>query len=157
MAVEVERKFLVTSDAWRAGAEACNIRQGYLCLGEETTVRVRIAGAQAFITVKSKTEGLSRAEFEYGIPLADAEAMLENLCARPLIEKTRHAVEHAGKTWTIDVFEGENEGLVVAEVELTSPEEVVALPEWAGEEVTYDTRYRNSSLVNAPLGNGEAC
>lgn len=157
MAVEVERKFLVTSDAWRAEAQACNIRQGYLCLGEDTTVRVRIAGTRAFITVKSKTEGLSRAEYEYDIPLADAEAMLENLCARPLIEKTRHAVEHAGKTWTIDVFEGENAGLVVAEVELTGPDEVVELPDWAGEEVTYDPRYRNSSLVNAPLGNGNPC
>lgn len=157
MSVEVERKFLVTSDAWREGARACRIRQGYLNLGEDTTVRIRIAGEQAFITVKSKTQGISRAEYEYEIPLADARAMLNDLCARPLIEKTRHSLEHSGKTWTVDVFEGENEGLVVAEVELTHPDEKVAVPAWAGKEVTYDPRYRNSALVNAPLGNGTPC
>lgn len=154
MSVEVERKFLVVADSWRAGARACRIRQGYLCLGEDTTVRIRIADQSAFITVKSKTEGMSRAEYEYGIPLADGIAMLEGLCARPLIEKTRHFVEHAGKTWTIDVFGGENAGLVVAEIELADPDEKVDLPAWAGEEVTYDPRYRNSALVSAPLGNG---
>lgn len=154
MSVEVERKFLVTSDAWREGARACPIRQGYLSLGDGVTVRVRVAGNEAFLTVKSKTEGISRAEYEYKIPLADGLAMLNDLCAQPIIEKTRHSVEHAGKTWTIDVFEGENEGLVMAEVELTHPDEKVSLPKWAGEEVTYDPRYRNSSLVSAPLGNG---
>ncbi|QRG08873.1 CYTH domain-containing protein [Xanthobacter dioxanivorans] len=154
MPLEIERKFLVTSGAWREGADACSIRQGYLCLGVDTTVRIRIAGAEAFITVKSKTEGLSRAEFEYSIPLGDAEMMLETLCARPLIEKTRYTAEHAGKVWTIDVFAGENDGLVVAEVELNGPDEIVSLPDWVGEEVTYDPRYRNSALVNAPLGNG---
>lgn len=154
MALEIERKFLVTSGAWRQGARPCSIRQGYLCLGEDCTVRIRVAGSHAFITVKSKTEGISRAEFEYAIPVADAEAMLANLCARPLIEKTRYAVDHAGKEWTIDVFEGENDGLVVAEVELAHPGEQVDLPDWVGEEVTSDPRYRNSALVNAPLGNG---
>lgn len=155
MAVEVERKFLVTSQAWREGAEACPIRQGYLCLGDETTVRIRIAGATAFITVKSKTEGISRAEYEYPIPLHDAEAMLQDLCAQPLIEKTRYAVTHSGKLWTVDVFGADNAGLVVAEVELAHPYEPVALPSWVGEEVTHDPRYRNSSLVHAPLG--DAC
>ncbi|MFG1392960.1 CYTH domain-containing protein [Xanthobacter agilis] len=152
MAVEVERKFLVASEAWREGAVACPIRQGYLCLGDETTVRIRIAGAAAFITVKSKTEGISRAEYEYEIPLADGEAMLRDLCARPLIEKTRYSLTHAGKLWTVDVFGADNAGLVVAEVELDHPDEVVELPSWAGEEVTADPRYRNSSLVSAPLG-----
>ncbi|MFG1360835.1 CYTH domain-containing protein [Xanthobacter pseudotagetidis] len=154
MSVEVERKFLVTSDAWRADARACRIRQGYLCLGEDATVRVRLADQDAFITVKSRTEGISRAEYEYKIPFADGAAMLETLCTRPIIEKTRHFVDHAGKTWTIDVFEGENRGLVVAEIELKHPDEAVDLPSWAGEEVTSDPRYRNSALVNAPLGNG---
>lgn len=153
MPLEIERKFLVTSNTWRAGARACSIRQGYLCLGDDTTVRIRIAGVEAFITVKSKTEGLSRAEFEYAIPLPDAETMLDTLCARPLIEKTRYSVEHAGKAWTIDVFEGENDGLVMAEVELDGTDEHVILPDWVGEEVTYDPRYRNSALVLAPLGN----
>lgn len=152
MAVETERKFLVTSEDWREGAQACPIRQGYLSLGEETTVRIRVAGDCAFITVKGRTEGMSRAEFEYPIPLADAEAMLSDLCARPLIEKTRYSLEHAGKLWTVDVFGADNSGLVVAEVELTHPEEEVALPGWVGKEVTCDPRYRNSALVSAPLG-----
>ncbi|MGE4371421.1 MAG: CYTH domain-containing protein [Xanthobacter sp.] len=151
MAVEVERKFLVVSQEWRIGAKACHIRQGYLCREAEATVRIRIADERAFLTVKSKTKGISRAEFEYTIPLDDALAMLE-MCARPLIEKTRYSVEHAGKLWTVDVFEAANVGLVVAEVELLSPEEVVALPAWVGQEVTDDPRYRNSSLVSAPLG-----
>ncbi len=152
MAVEVERKFLVTSDAWRAGAQACVIRQGYLCLGSGATVRVRIADATAFITVKGTTRGISRDEYEYPIPLIDAEAMLRDLCARPLIEKIRYAVPHAGRLWTVDVFGADNAGLVLAEVELGHPEDAVTLPPWVGEEVTEDPRYRNSALVRAPLG-----
>lgn len=154
MAVEVERKFLVTSQSWRDGASACDIRQGYLCLGKDATVRIRIAGPDAFITVKSKTEGLSRAEYEYKIPMADAHAMLDDLCAHPLIEKTRYSLTHAGKLWTVDVFGAGNAGLVVAEVELAHPDEKVVLPPWVGEEVTHDPRYRNSALVTAPLGDG---
>lgn len=154
MPLEIERKFLVTSSRWRVGARACTIRQGYLSLGGGATVRIRIAGHEAFITVKGKTRGLIRSEFEYAIPLHDAEVMLETLCTHPIIEKTRYSVDHAGKVWTVDVFEGENEGLVMAEVELDRPQEEVDLPDWVGEEVTDDPRYRNSSLVNAPLGNG---
>ena len=154
MPLEIERKFLVTSAGWRAGARACRIRQGYLALNEGATVRIRIAGPQAFITVKGKTEGIVRPEFEYPIPVGDAEAMLENLCARPFIEKTRYSLEHAGKLWTVDVFEGQNNGLVMAEVELDALHETIDLPDWVGEEVTDDPRYRNSALVNAPLGNG---
>ncbi|MEP9352899.1 CYTH domain-containing protein [Xanthobacter sp. KR7-65] len=152
MPVEIERKFLVTSDGWRSGARATSIRQGYLSNGSGATVRIRVAQGDAFITVKGRTEGIARAEFEYAIPLSDAEAMLDTLCARPLIEKTRYAVEHRGRLWTVDVFEGENDGLVVAEVELSGADEVIELPEWAGEEVTDDPRYRNSALVHAPLG-----
>lgn len=154
MSVEVERKFLVTSEAWRAGARACRIRQGYLCLGADATVRVRLADDAAFLTVKSRTEGISRAEYEYAIPFVDGVAMLETLCTRPIIEKTRHFVDHGGRTWVIDVFAAQNDGLVVAEVELGHPDEVVDLPPWAGEEVTSDPRYRNSALVSAPLGTG---
>lgn len=152
MAVEVERKFLVTSEAWRIGAQACAIRQGYLCLGSGATVRVRIADDEAFITVKGRTLGISRDEYEYRIPRTDAEAMLRDLCARPLIEKTRYAVVHAGRLWTVDVFAADNAGLVVAEVELDHPNDPVVLPSWVGEEVTNDPRYRNSSLVSEPLG-----
>lgn len=154
MPVEIERKFLVTSHAWRAGARATPIRQGYLA-HEGATVRIRIADGDAFITVKGKTEGIARAEFEYPIPVEDAQVMLETLCARPLIEKTRYAVEYAGRVWTVDVFEGENDGLVMAEVELEGADAHVELPDWVGEEVTTDPRYRNSSLVNAPLGYGK--
>lgn len=149
MGVEVERKFLVVSDAWRAGARPCRIRQGYLCLGADATVRIRIADEAAFITVKSRTEGISRAEFEYPIPRADAEAMLADLCVRPLIEKTRHFVLHAGREWTVDVFGAGNAGLVLAEVELEHPRVVLDLPPWVGAEVTHDPRYRNSALVTA--------
>lgn len=155
MAVEVERKFLVKSDSWREGARGCRIRQGYLCIGEDATVRIRSAGERAFITVKSKTEGISRAEFEYTIPSEDAARMLEDLCAKPIIEKVRYEVPFAGKTWTVDVFEADNTGLIVAEIELTGPDEQVELPPWVGEEVTYDPRYRNSALVSAPLGDPE--
>lgn len=154
MPVEIERKFLVTSNAWRVGAHATPIQQGYLSQ-EGATVRIRIADGDAFITVKGKTQGLSRAEFEYAIPVEDARVMLETLCARPLIEKTRYAVEHAGRLWTVDVFEGENDGLVMAEVELEGADAHVELPDWVGEEVTSDPRYRNSALVNAPLGYGK--
>ena len=154
MPVEIERKFLVTSHAWRAGARATAIRQGYLS-HEGATVRIRIADGDAFITVKGKTEDIARAEFEYPIPLEDARLMLETLCARPLIEKTRYTVEHAGRVWTVDVFEGENDGLVMAEVELEGADVHVDLPDWVGEEVTSDPRYRNSALVNAPLGYGK--
>lgn len=150
MALEVERKFLVISDGWREGALACPIRQGYLCLDADATVRVRVAGEKAFITVKGKTAGISRSEFEYPVPLADAQAMLDELCIRPLIEKVRYSVTHAGKLWTVDVFEAANAGLIMAEVELNSPDEVVEIPSWAGEEVTADPRYRNSSLVSEP-------
>ncbi|WP_024277060.1 CYTH domain-containing protein [Xanthobacter sp. 126] len=154
MPVEIERKFLVTSHAWREGARATPIRQGYLS-HDGATVRIRIADGDAFITVKGKTQGLARAEFEYPIPLADARVMLETLCARPLIEKTRYSVQHAGRLWTVDVFEGENDGLVMAEVELDGIDQQVDLPDWVGEEVTSDPRYRNSSLVSAPLGYGK--
>ncbi|MEP9375259.1 CYTH domain-containing protein [Aquabacter sp. CN5-332] len=155
MPVEIERKFLVCSDAWREGAHGQRFSQGYLCISENATVRVRHAGARAFITVKGSTEGMSRAEFEYEIPVADADALLRDHCLKPLIEKTRYDVPFAGKTWTVDVFEAGNEGLVVAEIELSHDTEKVALPPWIGEEVTDDPRYRNSALVSEPMtGNG---
>ncbi len=156
MAVEVERKFLVTSDAWRGHATGARFSQGYLAIGDDSTVRIRLAGDKAFITVKGPTTGMSRPEFEYAIPVADAQVMLRDLCVRPLIEKTRYDVPFAGKTWSVDVFDAENAGLVVAEVELLHAEEQVELPPWVGEEVTDDPRYRNSALVSAPMLNGIA-
>lgn len=156
MPVEIERKFLVESEAWREGAKGTAFRQGYLCISGLSTVRVRRAGDKAFLTVKGSTEGLSRAEFEYDIPVEDADILLRDHCLKPLIEKTRYEVPFAGKTWTVDVFEAENEGLILAEVELSHDDEKVELPPWAGAEVTDDPRYRNSSLVSEPMaGSGK--
>lgn len=149
MPIEIERKFRVTGTAWRM-ADGQRICQGYLNRDQHRTVRVRVAGAQAFLTIKGVTTGATRAEFEYAIPLADAEALLA-LCDGPLIDKVRHRVEHGGLLWEIDEFLGDNAGLVVAEVELASEDQPVALPPWVTEEVTTDSRYFNSSLATHPF------
>jgi CYTH domain-containing protein len=149
MSLEIERKFLVTGDAWRGG-DCQEYQQGYLNLDKERTVRVRRAGDAAFLTVKGITEHATRAEYEYTIPVADADAMLQQLCLRPLIEKRRYRVEHAGMTWEIDEFHGENAGLVVAEIELQHQGQAFEKPDWIGKEVTHDKRYYNASLVSAP-------
>lgn len=149
MGVEIERKFLVKSDAWREGAQGIVLRQGYLNRDADRTVRVRVSGEKGFVTIKGRRSGMSRLEFEYEVPLADAEAMLE-LCLPPLIEKVRHVVLHAGKRWEVDEFFGANEGLIVAELELDSEEEVFERPGWLGEEVTSDARYFNSRLAENP-------
>lgn len=151
MALEIERKFLLKSDAWREGAQGTLYRQGYLCTDKERTVRVRRAGTRGFITLKGISRGASREEFEYEIPAADADAMLKSLCLHPLVEKTRYCVEYRGFTWEIDEFFGQNEGLVIAEIELESEEQPFDLPAWAGEEVTGDARYFNASLSQHPF------
>ncbi len=148
MAVEIERKFLVSGDAWRQGA-ALRIAQGYLNRDKQRTVRVRIAGEQAFLTIKGLSTGATRAEFEYAIPTADAEQLLA-LCEGPLVQKTRHTLVHGGCTWEVDEFEGDNAGLVVAEIELTSEDQPFDRPPWLGPEVTHDARYFNSSLAAHP-------
>jgi len=125
MGTEIERKFLVASDAWREGAVGTRMRQGYFSRNPTHTARVRVAGNEAFITIKSKRRGLSRAEFEYPIPPADAEELI-NLCSRPLIEKTRYVVPHEGHEWEVDVFEGANAGLILAELELDREDEIFA-------------------------------
>ena len=150
MGTEIERKFLVSSDAWRQGAKPSAIRQGYLCAGPSHVVRVRTYGDQAFLTIKSGGAGIARLEFEYEVPVADATVMLDALCHRPLIEKTRFAVDVDGVAWVVDVFFGDNEGLVLAEVELESEAQQVALPPWAGTEVTGDPRYFNAALSERP-------
>ena len=153
MAQEIERKFLVASDAWRAQVDqGTAYRQGYIAtVVAGQSVRVRIAGDTGLITIKGPTTGLSRAEFEYPIPLADAAEMLNTLCMRPLIEKTRYLLTIGAVVWEIDVFHGDNEGLVVAEVELETVDQEVALPDWIGAEVSADPRYFNSSLVDHPF------
>ena len=150
MPVEIERKFLVAKDSWRGPGPGQRYCQGYLSKGD-VTVRVRPAGSRAFLTIKGSGDGIVRPEFEYEIPVEEAEEMFK-LCRRPLIEKTRYEVFHEGVLWEVDEFEGENAGLVLAEVELEHPSQPVGLPEWVGEEVTADQRYRNSQLVDAPMG-----
>lgn len=148
MGTETERKFLVVSDGWKAGAVGIPYRQGYLSM--KPTVRVRIAGDRGYLTIKGPPRGMSRTEFEYPIPLEDATVLLDTLCQKPLIEKTRYRVLHAGQTWEVDVFEGENQGLVVTELELKSEHTPFDLPNWVGQEVTDDPRYANASLVRHP-------
>ncbi|WP_051945843.1 CYTH domain-containing protein [Verrucomicrobium sp. BvORR106] len=149
MGVEIERKFLICSNLWRSGPPGVAYRQGYLCRDKERTVRVRLAGSQAYVTIKGARSGLSRAEFEYAIPPADAELMLQ-MCLPPLIEKTRYLRAHGGFVWEIDEFHGENAGLVVAEIELPSEETPFDKPSWAGTEVSHDPRYFNSRLAEHP-------
>ena len=150
MSAEIERKFLVAGDGWRDAAKGTQYRQGFLCTEPERTVRVRLAGSRGSITVKGKTVGARRDEFEYEIPASDAEQMLDTLCKRPLIEKIRYTLPVGRHIWEIDVFEGDNAGLIVAEIELESEDEAFDKPDWAGDEVTDDPRYFNSNLVAQP-------
>ena len=150
MAVESERKFQVIGDAWKTGAAGVAYRQGYLSTIKERTVRVRTVGDRGFLTVKGLTTGISRLEFEYEIPAADAGRMLNELCERPLIAKTRYRVPFGGLVWEIDEFHDENDGLVVAEVELSEPGQRFDRPAWIGKEVSGDPRYFNSNLIRHP-------
>ena len=149
MSKEIERKFLVIEDSWRTN-EGIPYRQGYLSTDRHRTVRVRIAGPEAWLTVKGITRGATRAEYEYPIPVADAREMLDTLCHEPLIEKQRYRVDFGGLTWEVDEFEGANAGLVVAEVELEREDQPFERPPWLGREVTHDPKYFNANLVDKP-------
>jgi len=149
MGVEIERKFLVIGDEWRT-APGRRLSQGYLNRDKERTVRVRLAGEKAFLTIKGVSKGASRAEFEYEIPHGDGEQLLA-LCERPIIEKIRRVNVVDGSTWEVDEFFGDNSGLVVAEIELDSEDQAFTRPSWLGEEVTQDARYFNSSLASHPF------
>lgn len=153
MALEIERRFLVVGDAWRKLTEATDLRQGYLSSVKERTVRVRIVGDKGYLTVKGITVGATRAEFEYEIPAADADAMLNEMCELPLIEKTRRKIPVGDLIWEVDEFVGDNKGLIVAEVELSDENQEIRLPDWIGEEVTDDPRYFNVNLVAHPYKN----
>lgn len=148
MGVEIERKFLVIGDTWREVA-GTRLSQGYLNRDKARTVRIRLAGDEAFLTIKGLSQGASRAEFEYEIPFADGEALLP-LCEKPIIEKIRRKIPMDGFVWEVDEFFGENAGLVVAEIELESEDQAFPRPEWLGAEVTQDARYFNSSLASHP-------
>ncbi len=149
MAIEIERKFLVIGEEWRA-APAVYFCQGYLNRSKERTVRVRVAGELGYLTIKGATTGASRAEFEYEIPLEDAKQLL-GLCDGPLIEKYRRKINHENMLWEVDEFLGENQGLVVAEIELESESQAFIKPDWVGVEVTADARYYNSNLSVQPF------
>ena len=151
MGIEIERKFLLADDSWRAEVvRSTHLVQGYLARTDDTGIRVRIKGDTAELNVKKSRDGIERLEFEYEIPLEDARQMLDELAARPLIDKTRHIVQRGGHTWEIDEFHDENLGLVVAEIELASAAESFERPAWLGREVSTDTRYFNSNLSRNP-------
>jgi len=151
MAIEIERKFRVIDDGWRAAVGSSTLlRQGYLANTRRASIRVRVAGEAAVLSVKAMTPGRARAEFEADIAAADAHQMLSDLCEGPLIEKWRHIVIHAGDRWEIDEFLGDNAGLVIAELELEFEQQDFARPAWLGEEVTDDPRYYNFRLSQHP-------
>ena len=151
MAKEIERKFLVNGEDWRELAKGTAYRQGYLSTVKERTVRVRTIDAKGFLTIKGITVGAVRAEYEYEIPVADANEMLDDLCEKPIIEKRSYKISHADLVWEVDEFGGVNDGLIVAEVELTDEAQTFDKPDWAGEEVTGDPRYFNSNLIAHPF------
>jgi adenylate cyclase len=151
MGVEIERKFLVLGQDWRGMGKKELLRQGYLSSNPERTVRVRVEGETAQITIKGKSLGATRQEWEYPIPLADANIMLNTLCEQPMIEKFRYRIPFKGMIWEVDEFLGENSGLVVAEIELSDENQAFIKPSWIGKEVTSDPRYFNSSLLRHPF------
>ncbi len=150
MATEIERKFLVKGDQWRKLADGVVYRQGYLPTQKGRTVRVRVIGNQGYLTIKGPVVSHVRSEFEYPIPIEDAAEILETLCDRPFIEKKRYKISVKDLVWEVDEFFGENQGLIIAEVELNDPNQIIDIPDWIGEEVSSDPRYYNSSLVKYP-------
>lgn len=151
MAIEIERKFLVEDESWKDGStEGLVCWQGYLASDKTKAVRVRILGEWACLTIKGATTGITRSEFEYEIPVSDAESMME-LCGDAIVEKIRYRIAHGGMTWELDVFEGANAGLVMAEIELEIECQLFEIPPWAGEEVSGDPRYYNASLSKQPF------
>ena len=152
MPKEIERKFLVVSDGYKSSLGKY-YKQGYLSVEPDKTVRVRVVGDKGFLTVKGRNNGISRTEYEYEIPAADANDMLDNLVKTGVIEKWRYVCLVDGKKWEVDEFLGDNAGLVVAEIELQSEDEPFTKPAWAGDEVSGDERYYNSSLSQNPYKN----
>jgi len=154
VSVEIERKFLVRAERWaacKALAQGVLLRQGYLSSNPERIVRIRIEDGAACMTIKGRTVGATRAEWEYPIPLEDARIFLDDLCEKPIIEKIRYRVAHRGLVWEVDEFHGENAGLLVAEIELSSEDQPFDKPDWVGEEVTHDPRYFNANLLRHPF------
>jgi adenylate cyclase len=154
MAIEIEHKFLLANSEWRKHiVRSVKYRQGYLSSQATSSIRIRISDKHAWLNIKSATIGTHRHEYEYEIPLLDANEIINSLCRKPIIEKTRHFVIHDGNTWEIDEFDGDNQGLIVAEIELTEIDAAFSKPDWLGEEVTHDLRYYNNNLANHPYLN----
>lgn len=153
MAKEIERKFLIDLEEIGSLNDGTIIKQGYISTKDNTVVRVRLAGSKAYLTLKGENKGVTRLEFEYEIPVGDALEMIDALCNGPVVEKTRYLVVHSGHTWEVDIFDGDNKGLVVAEIELESEDEAFDLPHWVTTEVSGDVRYYNSSLLDNPFKN----
>ena len=154
MAHEIERKFLVTGDGWNTQvSKHVDYRQGYLASDKSCSIRIRVSDTRAHLNIKSATLGVERLEYEYEIPLGDAHEMLDRLSCGPLVEKTRYYVPQGGHTWEIDVFKGDNAGLIVAEIELARADEPFERPAWLGEEVSEDPRYYNVCLARNPFKN----
>ena len=149
MPQEIERKYLVKGNKWRALADGVFYCQGYIATVGKQTVRIRIIGDRGFLTIKGASKGQTRAEFEYQIPVEEAKEMLDTLCDRPLIEKKRYKIIHDNLTWEVDEFSGQNQGLIIAEVELESEDQEITLPDWIDREVT-DPKYYNANLVKHP-------
>ena len=151
MALEIERKYLIDLEKIGTLENGVRIKQGYLSTNKDAVVRVRVKNDKAYLTIKGSNSGIARLEFEYEIPLNEANEMLEKLCQKPVIDKTRYLIKHDIHTWEVDIFYGDNEGLVVAEVELSSEDEHINLPIWVKEEVSHDDRYFNSNLMKHPF------
>lgn len=150
---EIERKFLVNSSDWLAGHKGTAYKQGYLSTQASRTVRIRIEGNKGKLTIKGKKKGIAGIEFEYDISLSDAEYLLKYICKKPIIEKTRYKVPFKNVIWEVDIFNGANKGLKIAEVELQSVNQEIKIPDWVGEEVTHDSRFRNANLISNPFSN----
>ncbi|MCH8013090.1 MAG: CYTH domain-containing protein [Candidatus Marinimicrobia bacterium] len=151
MGKEIERKFLVKESNWQKSSKGLLIQQGYIVIRKEKVVRIRIMNDKGYLTIKGTTTGATRNEYEYEIPLEDASQMLNNLCEKPILEKHRYKINHDGMTWEIDIFHRENEGLIVAEIELEYEDQEFEKPDWVNMEVTDDLKYFNANLVKNPF------
>jgi adenylate cyclase len=151
VSLEIERKFLVRDQQWKSLGQGALLRQGYLSSQPDRIVRVRIEGESAMLTIKGRTVGATRGEWEYPIPVEDANSFLNELCEKPIIEKYRYRIRHEGMIWEVDEFLGDNAGLVVAEIELEAEDQAFEKPQWVGEEVTHDARYFNANLLKRPF------
>ncbi|NRA21551.1 MAG: CYTH domain-containing protein [Oceanospirillaceae bacterium] len=151
MATEIERKFLIDLTKIGPLEGGTYIKQGYIATADKTVVRARLAGNKAYLTLKGENKGITRAEFEYEIPVADARQIMTELCHGPMVEKTRYLIVFSGHTWEVDIFHGDNDGLVVAEIELENEDESFELPAWVTTEVSGDAKYYNASLLDNPF------